>query len=64
VHESVADRFVAEAKDALIALYGKEPKNNPDYSRIISPREVSRLAALLDPARWLLAAGLIPMTAT
>ena len=51
VHESVADRFVAEAKAALVALYGKEPKNNPDYSRIISPREVSRLAALLDPAK-------------
>jgi aldehyde dehydrogenase (NAD+) len=51
VHESVADRFVAEAKAALIALYGKEPKYNPDYSRIISPREVSRLAALIDPAK-------------
>jgi aldehyde dehydrogenase (NAD+) len=51
VHESVAERFVEEAKSALIALYGKEPKNNPDYSRIISAREVSRLAALLDPAK-------------
>jgi aldehyde dehydrogenase (NAD+) len=51
VHESVAERFVAEAKSSLIALYGKEPKNNPDYSRIISAREVSRLAALLDPAK-------------
>jgi aldehyde dehydrogenase (NAD+) len=49
VHESVADRFVAEAKAALIALYGNEPKHNPDYSRIISAREVSRLAALIDP---------------
>jgi aldehyde dehydrogenase (NAD+) len=49
VHESVAERFVSEAKAALIALYGKEPKNNPDYSRIISAREVSRLAALIDP---------------
>ena len=26
VHESVAERFVAEAKAALIALYGKDPK--------------------------------------
>src|SRR3984893_2521105 len=51
VHESIADAFVAEAKAALIALYGKEPKSNPDYSRIISPREVSRLAALIDPAK-------------
>src|SRR5580658_8997285 len=51
VHESVAERFVAEAKSALIALYGKEPMNNPDYSRIISAREVSRLAGLLDPTK-------------
>src|SRR6516225_6675235 len=51
VHESVADAFVREAKAALIALYGKDPKSNPDYSRIINAREVSRLAALIDPAK-------------
>jgi aldehyde dehydrogenase (NAD+) len=51
VHESVAERFVAEAAAALIALYGKELKNNPDYSRVINAREVTRLAALLDPAK-------------
>jgi len=51
VHESIADRFVAEARTALVALYGKEPKDNPDYSRIISAKEVARLAALIDPAK-------------
>jgi len=51
VHESVAEAFVAEAKAAPIALYGEDPKANPDYSRIISAREVSRLAALIDPAK-------------
>ena len=51
VHESAAENFVAKAKAALIALYGEEPKSNPDYSRIISAREVSRLAALIDPAK-------------
>ena len=51
VHESVAEAFVAEAKAALLDLYGEEPKNNPDYSRIISAREVSRLSALIDPAK-------------
>jgi aldehyde dehydrogenase (NAD+) len=51
VHESVAERFIEEAKAALIAMYGKEPKNNPDYSKVISAREVSRLAALLDPRK-------------
>jgi len=51
VHESVAEAFVAEAKATLVALYGADPKANPDYSRIINTREVSRLAALIDPAK-------------
>ena len=51
VHESVVEQFVAEAKKALVDLYGSDPRNNPDYSRIISPNEVNRLAALIDPAR-------------
>jgi acyl-CoA reductase-like NAD-dependent aldehyde dehydrogenase len=51
VHESVAGTFVAEAKKALVSLYGENPKANPDYSRVISAREVRRLAALIDPAK-------------
>lgn len=51
VHESIAEDFVAEAREALISLYGKDPKGNPDYSRIISAREVERLQALIDPAK-------------
>ena len=51
VHESVAEAFVAEAKKAVVELYGKEPKNNPDYSRIIDAHEAQRLASLIDPAK-------------
>jgi aldehyde dehydrogenase (NAD+) len=51
VHESVADAFVAEVKKAIAELYGTEPKRNPDYSRVISAREVSRLAGLIDPTK-------------
>ena len=51
VHESVADAFVEQAKASTIALFGEDPKSNPDYSRIIGAREVSRLAALIDPAK-------------
>jgi aldehyde dehydrogenase (NAD+) len=51
VHESVADAFVAEAKKAVVELYGNDPSKNPDYSRVISAREVSRLSALIDPAK-------------
>jgi aldehyde dehydrogenase (NAD+) len=51
VHESVSHAFVAEAKKAVVDLYGPDPRTNPDYSRVISAREVSRLAGLIDPAK-------------
>ncbi|NWA29764.1 aldehyde dehydrogenase family protein [Pseudomonas gingeri] len=51
VQESVAEQFVAEARKALVELYGESPKTNPDYSRVINAREVSRLAALIDPSK-------------
>jgi aldehyde dehydrogenase (NAD+) len=51
VHESVAEAFASEAVKAVVELYGKDPKTNPDYSRIISARDVTRLASLIDPAK-------------
>src|ERR1700675_2046791 len=51
VHESVADAFAAEAKKALVELFGNDPKSNSDYSRIINARTVDRPAALIDPAK-------------
>jgi aldehyde dehydrogenase (NAD+) len=51
VHESIAEKFVAEVKAALIELFGEDPKSNPDYSRIINAREVERLAGLIDPKK-------------
>jgi aldehyde dehydrogenase (NAD+) len=47
----VADAFVAEAKKALIELFGNDPKSNSDYSRIINARTVDRLAGLIDPSK-------------
>jgi aldehyde dehydrogenase (NAD+) len=43
--------FVAECKKAVVELYGANPKNNPDYSRVISPAAVNRLASLIDPSK-------------
>ena len=51
VHESVAGEFVKECKKAVVELYGADPKSNPDYSRVISPAAVERLAALIDPRK-------------
>lgn len=48
VHESIAEQFVAEAKPVLIGLFGEHPKSN---SRVISAREVTRVAGLVDPAK-------------
>ena len=48
VHESIADQFVGECKRAVVELYGADPKNNSDYSRVISPAAVERLASLID----------------
>jgi aldehyde dehydrogenase (NAD+) len=51
VHESIAKEFVAEAKKALLELFGEDPKSNSDYSRVINERAVERLASLIDPAK-------------
>ena len=51
VHESIAQQFVAESKKAVVALYGADPKSNPDYSPAISPAAVERLASLIDPRK-------------
>jgi aldehyde dehydrogenase (NAD+) len=51
VHESIAEQFVAECKKAVVALYGADPKSNSDYSRVISPAAVQRLASLIDPLK-------------
>ena len=51
VHESVAEEFVSQSAEALVSLYGRDPRNNPDYSRIISEHDVLRLAALIDPGK-------------
>jgi aldehyde dehydrogenase (NAD+) len=57
VHENVVDEFIAECRKAVIELYGDNPKENPDYSRIISPREVRRLAQLIDEELVILGGG-------
>jgi aldehyde dehydrogenase (NAD+) len=51
VHESIAEEFVRECKKAVVELYGTDPKSNPNYSRVISPSAVERLASLIDPKK-------------
>src|ERR1700752_4020056 len=51
VEAPIAEEFVFAAQKAVTDLYGSDPRNNPDYSRIISNQKVDRLIALIDPAR-------------
>ena len=51
VHRSVVDEFVGECKRSVVELYGADPKNNPDYSKIINAGAVERLASLIDPEK-------------
>jgi aldehyde dehydrogenase (NAD+) len=51
VEESVADEFIKACKVALHDMYGDDPAKSPDYSRIISQKDVTRLAGLLEDAK-------------
>src|SRR6266446_2411169 len=52
VHESIAEEFVQECKKAVVELYGNDPKSRlDDYSRIVSPKAVERLASLIDESK-------------
>jgi aldehyde dehydrogenase (NAD+) len=57
VDAAIAEEFVCEAKRAVVDLYGSDPRNNPDFSRVISEKEVNRLSALIDPARIVYGGG-------
>ena len=48
VHRSVAPAFLAEMKNALREMYGKDPKANSDLSKMISGESVNRLMSLID----------------
>jgi len=49
VHQSVADAFVGACKEAVVDLYGTDPRHNPDYSKIVSSAAVKKLASRIDP---------------
>src|SRR5262249_23770334 len=62
VHESIAEEFVAEAKTALIRLFGGDPKPNPVFSRRITAGGVSRLAGLSAPEKVVIGGRSDPAT--
>jgi acyl-CoA reductase-like NAD-dependent aldehyde dehydrogenase len=48
VWPEVKDELVTEIKNAITEFYGDDPKQSPDYGRVINRRNFDRLAAFLD----------------
>jgi acyl-CoA reductase-like NAD-dependent aldehyde dehydrogenase len=51
VAASVETRLLEELKQAVTAMFGPDPKQSPDYGRIINARHAARLQALLADGR-------------
>ena len=48
VEESIKDELLVHLKNSIQQLYGNEPKESPDFPRIINDAHFDRLASLLD----------------
>ena len=54
VHEDVQEQLLSKLADAVHSFYGTDPRQSPDYARIVNSRHLSRLTGLLrdvDPSR-------------
>jgi aldehyde dehydrogenase (NAD+) len=57
VWPEVKDELVAELKQAIHDFYGDDPKQSPDYGRVINRRNFDRLAGFLSKDNGTVAAG-------
>jgi aldehyde dehydrogenase (NAD+) len=48
VFKDVKEQFLAHLKKTVVEFYGEEPRNSPDYGRIVSDRHHTRLVELLE----------------
>jgi len=48
VHRDVEEALLSRLAAVVEAFYGPDPRQSPDYARIVDDRHVSRLGALLD----------------
>jgi aldehyde dehydrogenase (NAD+) len=48
LHEKIKNEFLALFKEAITELYGNEPLENPEFTRIVSEKHFNRLDAFLD----------------
>ncbi len=50
-HESIHDRLVDRLKAAITDFYGADPKQSPDFARIVNARHHRRVARLIDSGK-------------
>lgn len=48
VHKNIKDKFLQQFKETTSELYGSQPLNNPNYTRIVSEKHFDRLTSFLD----------------
>lgn len=51
VHKSKQKKFIEHLQNALVSLYGKDPKTSSDYGRIVSRSHFQRLMGLMDSGK-------------
>ncbi|MDY0743633.1 aldehyde dehydrogenase family protein [Paucibacter sp. R3-3] len=51
VHRSIADEFIARLKRSLVAMYGEDPSQSPDFARMISTHDAERVASYILPEK-------------
>lgn len=51
VHESVAETFIAKLKSAIVRMYGDDPRQSPDFARMISEHDAQRVASYILPSK-------------
>jgi aldehyde dehydrogenase (NAD+) len=51
VHESVEERLLQKMGESLRTFYGDDPKQSPDFARIVNERHHARLTKLLDSGK-------------
>ena len=56
-HASVHDRFLELLEEAVVAMYGANALDNPDYGRIVNRKHFDRIMGLIDPAKVAFCAG-------
>ncbi|WGH75151.1 aldehyde dehydrogenase [Tenacibaculum tangerinum] len=48
IHQSVKEQFIQQFKEEIFRAYGENPRNSPDFPRIVNTKNFDRLALMLE----------------